>query len=464
MAILLAFAVVVLAVGAAVLFLRLRGTKAAHDALIERFRPVVDADAERARVLVQLSQDRDAQQRRIADERRSADDELSALRQQIAAANTDSATLQSQIGALQAEFSRLDEEANLQSFGFYKPRYAFAESKQYESELERIRGEQKRMIQEKTAAACVIEWQVNGSKVEGRKQTNQTIRLMLRAFNGECDAAVAKVNYRNAQVMEARIRKAFEIINGLAAVQQATISTHYLDLKLQELALAHEYEEKLQEEKEEQRRIREQMREEEIAQREIEKAKQDAEKEEAKYQQLLVKAREEAERAEGAKQAKLAGQIEELQKRLAEAQANKERAIARAQMTRSGHVYVISNIGSFGEHVYKVGMTRRLDPMDRIRELSDASVPFSFDVHAVIYSDDAPTLENTLHRTFHNRRVNRINQRKEFFRVSIEEIAEAVRTHRGDIEFTLAARAVEYRKTQALIASESGMAAVALPA
>jgi hypothetical protein len=109
-------------------------------------------------------------------------------------------------------------------------------------------------------------------------------------------------------------------------------------------------------------------------------------------------------------------------------------------------------------------MTRRLDPMDRIRELSDASVPFSFDVHAVIYSDDAPTLENTLHRTFHNRRVNRINQRKEFFRVSIEEIAEAVRTHRGDIEFTLAARAVEYRKTQALIASESGMAAVALPA
>jgi hypothetical protein len=216
----------------------------------------------------------------------------------------------------------------------------------------------------------------------------------------------------------------------------------------------HEHQEKLQEEKEEQRRIREQMREEEQAQRELERARTDAEREEKRYTDALRKATEEAERAVGDKQQRLLGQIEELQQRLSEAQANKERAIARAQMTRAGHVYIISNVGSFGEQVYKIGMTRRLDPMDRVRELGDASVPFQFDVHAIIYSDDAPTLENTLHREFHLRRVNRVNLRREFFRASIEEIAEAVHRHHGEIEFTLAAEAREYRKTLALLEEE----------
>lgn len=126
-----------------------------------------------------------------------------------------------------------------------------------------------------------------------------------------------------------------------------------------------------------------------------------------------------------------------------------ERAISRAQMTRSGHVYVISNVGSFGEDVYKIGMTRRLDPMDRVRELGDASVPFRFDVHAIIYSEDAPTLENKLHKKFHHRRVNYINHRREFFRVSLDEITKAVHEYHGEIEFTLLAEADEYRKTVA---------------
>ena len=140
-----------------------------------------------------------------------------------------------------------------------------------------------------------------------------------------------------------------------------------------------------------------------------------------------------------------------MEQRLLEAQANKERATSRAQMTRSGHVYIISNIGSFGEDVYKIGMTRRLDPMDRVRELGDASVPFQFDVHAVIYSENAPTLENALHRAFHHRRVNRVNERKEFFRVTLDEIAEVVRQHHGEIEFTQMAEAKEYRQSLAIL-------------
>jgi hypothetical protein len=305
------------------------------------------------------------------------------------------------------------------------------------------------LIKDKRAAVCSIEWTVNGSKSEGKKQINQTLKLMLRAFNGECDAAVSKVKYNNVYVMESRIKKAYEAVNSLAQVQQCSIAAEYLNLKLQELYLAHEYQDKVQQEKEEQRAIREQMREEEIARRELEKAQQDAEREEKRYEDALAKARAEVAVAEGAKQAKLNSQIAELEKRLAEAQAQKERAISRAQMTRSGHVYIISNIGSFGENIYKIGMTRRLDPMDRVRELGDASVPFAFDVHAIIYCDDAPALESALHRLFAARRVNMINERKEFFRVHIDEIETVVLKHHGTFELTKVAEAREYQQTMA---------------
>lgn len=339
----------------------------------------------------------------------------------------------------------LDEQAELQGFGFYQPKYSFETSTSYQLELIHVRDSQKRMVSTKTAATCDASWTVNGSVAEERKQTTQTLKLMLRAFNGKCDAAVAKVKYNNVTVIETRIRKAYEVINSFI------LSKAYLDLKLKELYLAHEYQEKIQAEKEEQWQIREQMREEELAQREIEKARLDAEKEEKRYADALRKAQEEVASAVGAKQAKLLAEIEQLQFKLSQAHLNKERAVSRAQLTRSGHVYIISNVGSFGEDVYKIGMTRRLDPMDRVKELGDASVPFHFDVHAIIYCDDAPTLENKLHRLFHERRVNQVNHRKEFFRVTLQEIADAVRHNHAEIEFTLAAEAAEYRKTTSLL-------------
>ena len=230
---------------------------------------------------------------------------------------------------------------------------------------------------------------------------------MFRAFNGECDAAVARVKYNNVEVMERRMTKAFERVNKLSVTTGCAIEPVYLRLKLAELHLTHEFHEKRQAEREEQRQIREQMREEMKAKKEAERAQREAEKDEARYEKALAKARAEAADAAGAKQDKLRSEIEELERRLAEAHANKERAVSRAQMTRAGHVYVISNVGSFGDDVYKIGMTRRLDPMDRVRELGDASVPFRFDVHAVIYSDDAPGLEAELHRQFDGHRVNR---------------------------------------------------------
>ena len=400
-------------------------------------------EAERARIAAEVARAKEA-----------ADAGRSAAMADVARLTQTRDELTAQITSLQAELARLDEQATLQSFGFYRPRYDFATSEAYQSRLEEIREAQKEMLRLKTAAVGDVEWTVNGSKVEGRKQIAQTLKLMLRAFNGECDAAVARVGYNNVQVMEARIRKAWETVNTLAQVQQCRVVPEYLDLKLQELFLAHEYQEKVYAEREEQRRIREQMREEELAQRELERAREDAEREERRYEEALAKARSEVERAIGAKQERLQQQIAELEQRLAEAHERKERAIARAQLTRSGHVYVISNVGSFGEEVFKIGMTRRLDPMDRVRELGDASVPFEFDVHAIIYTEDAPGLENKLHRQFHWRRINRVNERKEFFRVTIDEIAAAVRAENAEIELVREAEARDYRKTLAMLAEE----------
>jgi hypothetical protein len=405
-----------------------------------KFQDIISVDTERSRILLEIGQLHEKHERFIKQYNDDYDKK-----------KVEAYQIEQQIEQLQKEFALLDEAANLQSFAFYTPRYGFESSSRYQIELDRIRRTQKQMISGKTAAICSAEWTVNGSRAEGRKQSNQILKLVLRAFNGESDAAIAKVKYSNVSVMQSRILKAFDMLNSLISVQQAEITRPYLNSKLEELYLVFEYQEKLQQEKEEQRRIKEQMREEEIARREIEKALQETEREETHYEEALRRAREEVETSVGEKQAKFLAQIEALQQKLAEVQANKERAISRAQLTRSGHVYVISNIGSFGENVYKIGMTRRLEPMDRVNELGDASVPFKFDVHAIIYCEDAPTLENQLHHKFESRRMNLVNSRREFFRVSLDEITQAVKECHGEIEFTLLAEAKEYRQTLAYL-------------
>lgn len=231
-------------------------------------------------------------------------------------------------------------------------------------------------------------------------------KLLLRAFNGECDAAITNVTWNNVTKMEERIRKSFEAINKLGDVENISVTSEYLNLKLDEIRLTHEYEQKRYQEHEEQRRVREEQREEEKARKEIQRAREEAETEEARYQKALEKAREEAASATGAQLQKLTEQVSSFEAKLDEARKKKERAISRAELTKSGFVYVISNIGSFGESVYKIGMTRRADPHERISELGGASVPFPFDTHAILYSENAPELETGLHELFAERRLN----------------------------------------------------------
>jgi len=357
-------------------------------------------------------------------------------------------------GALKT-YSELEKEINLYqeslevgSFGLYTPQFSFDTSEKYKNALEKNYVKQKALIKDDKAAICTTEWTIEGSKAEGRKMTNQYKKLMLFAFNGECDGLMAKVKWNNANKTKERILKAFENINKLGITHRVSLTESYLNLKLEELALTYEYEEKKYQEKEEQRLIREQMREEERAQKELEKAQKDAADEERRYQGALEKARQELSNSTPANIDILTEKVRLLESQLESAHERKERAIAMAQLTKVGHIYVISNLGSFGEDVYKIGMTRRLDPMDRVRELGDASVPFHFDVHAIIYSENAPQLEAELHRKFHERRLNRINNKKEFFRVTLNEIEEFVTTHANcDIQFTKMAEAREYRET-----------------
>ncbi len=400
---------------------------------------------------------------------------LEQLQRQAAASNGEVGALQQKIATLRAELASVEDALDLQSFGFYQPHYGFKSSEEYAARLDQIRTHQKNMVKKDEATHCATEWRVAGSLAEGKKLVAESAKLMLRAFNGECDAAIATVRYDNITKLEQRIKKSYDEINKLGEAKQISITKPFFDLKLSELRLVHEHRELLQREKEEQKRIKEQMREEEKAQKEIEKAQKDAETDEQRRRDALEKARAELEDKQkaltdaaalnnekaAAQHEKLAGLVAKLENELKDALDRKAKAIARAQLTKSGHVYVLSNIGSFGETVYKIGMTRRLDPQERVDELGDASVPFTFDVHAMIYTENAPELENALHREFDERRVNRVNNRKEFFRVSLDEIRHAVGKHHGIVTFVTSPEAEEYRKTRAMEESSPATARTA---
>ena len=353
---------------------------------------------------------------------------------------------------LEREIELYKDTLEINSFGLHKPQFSYDTSEKFKNELELNYENQKYLIKNDRSVVCNTEWTVGGSKIEGRKMTNQYKKLMLFAFNGECDALISKVKWNNATKTEQRIVKSFNTINKLGESQNIFITEDYLNLKLKELALTYEYEQKKYEEKEEQRLIREQMREEEKAQKEFEKAQKEAEEEERRFQKALEKAKQELQVSNGLNTSILIDQIKELESKLKDAHDRKERAIAQAQLTKVGHIYVISNVGSFGESVYKIGMTRRLDPLDRVRELGDASVPFQFDIHAIIYSENAPQFESELHKKFADRRLNRVNQKKEFFKVTLEEIEDFVKLQvNASIEFTKVAEAREFRETMALL-------------
>lgn len=341
----------------------------------------------------------------------------------------------------------LKDNLEIAEFGIYEPHFDYETSEIFKDKINEVREEQKQLIKDRDAVLGGEGWSVNNSVQKGRTMINKQKKLMLRAFNGECDSFISNVSWNNETRMEERIDKSIIAINKMGETQGLTISSTYSSLKLKELRLTHEYRLKKYEEKEEQRLIRAQMREEEKARRDFEKAQKEAEIEEKMLQQAMKKAQDEIARASEEERERFETQLAELQIQLKEAEEKNQRAISMAQQTKSGHIYVISNIGSFGENIYKVGMTRRLDPLDRVNELGDASVPFKFDVHAMIYSENAPELENNLHKAFEKNRLNYVNRRREYFNLSLKEIEKIVKENHGEVEFIIEPEAKEYRES-----------------
>lgn len=293
----------------------------------------------------------------------------------------------------------------------------------------------------------------NASKCDyvenNRRETAEN--FVLDAFNGKVDSILSMIKKDNYGILEQKIRDAYYLVNNLGrAFRNAHITSVYLDARLDELKWGAVVNELKLQEREEQRRIREQIREEERARREYERAMKEAAKEEETIRKAMEKAQLAIEKASAEQKAKYEGQLAALKLKLEEAEAKNQRALSMAQQTKSGHVYIISNIGSFGENVFKIGMTRRLEPLDRVRELGDASVPFPFDVHAMIYSEDAPGLETALHKYFVQNQVNKVNPRKEFFRIPIADIRAEVEKRGLDVTWTMAAEALEYRESLAI--------------
>ena len=305
------------------------------------------------------------------------------------------------------------------------------------------------MIKSNAAAICNTAWKVQGSEQAGKKMIAENIKQTLRNFNIECDLCISKVKFSNYDNSKERIFKAFELQNKLNETNDIHIVDDYYRLKIKELNLAFEYQKKKQEEREELRRKREELREAEKVAREIEEKRKELEKEQEHYQNYLKKINEqiEVEQSEERKQFLLAKK-EELDNNVNDVQLALEDLDYREANHRAGYVYIISNIGAFGENIYKIGMTRRLEPEDRIAELSGASVPFKFDIHAMIFSDDAPKLEAALHNHFADKKVNLVNGRKEFFNVTLEEIKEVVRkNHDKSVDFINIPDAEQYRES-----------------
>jgi len=343
-------------------------------------------------------------------------------------------------------YTRLDEFVEC---GFFEiPEYLYETSARFTEEIKLVREKQKELIRVKNAVTYPVWTSITSNKSNDTKILNGQVRLMLTAFNIECDMLIGKVGPSSfARTLERIDNLATKVEKGAASLQ-CGFNLEYIELKYKECQLQYQNNLKKQEEKEEQRLIREQMKEEQKAIKEYDLAIKQAEKEELMYRELLEKARGELNISSEANRIITELKISELEKRLEEAEIKEERAKSMAQQTRKGHVYVISNIGSFGEDIYKIGLTRRLEPLDRVKELGGASVPFLFDVHAMIYVDDAPALESALHRKLTRNRVNSVNMRKEFFNIDLLSIKSAVEEIVGfESEFIMTSIAKDYHES-----------------
>jgi hypothetical protein len=333
-----------------------------------------------------------------------------------------------------------EEVALLQEAGIYQYHHPLSDAVGYRSELDMIEASIKDMVKKEGGAVLAsTTWHVNNSLAQGRVMIRDFSKLMLRAFNAEADNLVRGLKPYKIQAAVERLEKVAQTIERLGKTMDIRIAPPYVQLRVRELRLTADFLQKQAEEKETERAEREKLREERKVQQELERERARLMKERQHFANAL--------------NALVAGGNEDAAGRIREQLADVDRALTevdyREANIRAGYVYVISNIGSFGESMVKVGMTRRLDPLDRIRELSDASVPFNFDVHALFFSKDAVGIETAMHSRLQSQRVNLVNRRREFFRATAAEAKDHLSQLAGELlEFQDIADALEYRQSQ----------------
>lgn len=356
----------------------------------------------------------------------------------------------SQLQEVQQQILGAEDTIQLESFALYEPKYQFTNSIDYKNRLDEIREDQKVTARGLSAGVDELDLPAGDlTKAQWKKLRKDALKLALRSFNSESEYCIDNVKFSNLEKMEERIRRSFETCNKLLNATSIFWKDIVLERKLQELYLAHEYQMRRQEEKEAARQAREDQREQEKLEKEIREARAKIEKERRHFTSALQKlqlrlsaANEQQERDD------LQTRIDELSSQNSKLDDEERLLDYREQNARAGYVYVISNIGAFGEGVFKIGMTRRLEPLDRVDELGDASVPFRFDVHALVFSDNAPALEAKLHSHFAAGRLNKVNGRKEFFRADLKGIEAVIRAnYDAVVEVVHAAPAEQYRES-----------------
>ena len=312
--------------------------------------------------------------------------------------------------------------------------------------LSEVRSQIKEMIRGKVAIRAREGFTFNNSASQGRKFVADMSKMMLRAYNAEVENCVLTVKAGNGEAARKRLERTRDQVERLGSLINLRIDGRYHALRLEELDLSLRYQNAKKAKKEAEREEKARLREERKAQQELAQRRAKLDKEREHYQHVLQSLVDQGRTGEADE---IRSQLEGLDKEI-------EKVDFRAANIRAGYVYVISNIGAFGDRMVKIGMTRRLDPMDRVRELGDASVPFGFDVHALFFSDDAVTVEADLHRRFADKRVNRVNTRREFFHASPAEVRDVLSEVAGNLlEFTEEPEAEQYRLSLQMAESEN---------
>jgi uncharacterized small protein (DUF1192 family) len=391
---------------------------------------------ETAQLEAALVTERETAQGKLAKELASTRETAEA---QFAAMQSERDQMALQVEALRGEIVVTEETAILQEVGLYEYRHPLTDAVAYQAELKRLQDEIKAMARKDGGAVLsATTWTVNNSKVQGRAMVREYSKLVLRAYNAEADNLIRGLKpYKLATSLE-RLAKASATIEKLGKTMNIRISDSYQALRRRELELTADYLEKRAEEKEREAAERARLREERRVQEELARERARLEKEHQHYSNVIERLIEQGN----------LDAAEEHQATLAQIEKAIEDVDYRVANVRAGYVYVISNVGAFGDRMIKVGLTRRIDPTERVRELGDASVPFRYDTHALVFSDDAVGLEARMHERLADKRVNWVNRRREFFYVSPSEAKEHLLELAGELlEYTDAAEAIEYRQS-----------------